>query len=106
VQVGQLGNLAEEQRAAFALLGSRALRPPHGVVGDELPSSFERIEQGERPVGPDQREVWIDLNHRQAPTGRGDRVAFAGVCLLPGPQFVEFGSEGGPVDDRRLAGGR
>jgi hypothetical protein len=29
-----------------------------------------------------------------------ERVAFPGVRLLPDPQFVQFGLEGGPVDGR------
>jgi hypothetical protein len=36
---------------------------PHEVVGDELSAPFERFEQGERPVGPDQREVGVYLDH-------------------------------------------
>jgi hypothetical protein len=82
--------------------------PPHEVVGDELPAPFERVEQGERPAGPGQREACVHLGHGQAPPGRGDRVGFAGVRLLPDPQRVQFGLEGGPVDGRgqaRCAGG-
>ena len=100
MQVGQLGDLGGAPRAAFALLGRGSAGVPHEVVGDELPASFERVEQGERPVRPDQLEARIDLDHGEAPTGRGDRVAFPGVCLLPNPQPVQFGLEGGPVDGR------
>ena len=60
------------------------------------------------PCGPGQREAGVDLDHGQAPPGRGDRVAFPGVRLLPDPQPVQFGLEGGPVDGRgqaRCAGG-
>jgi hypothetical protein len=88
VQVGQLAGLAEEQRAAFALVGCGPAGPPHGVIRDELPPPFERIEQGERAVRPDQLEVGIDLDHGQPPAGRGDRVAFAGMGLLPNSQRI------------------
>ena len=52
--------------AAFALLGRGLAGVPHEVVGDELPGPLERVEEGERPVGPDQREVGVDLDHGQA----------------------------------------
>jgi hypothetical protein len=35
---------------------------PHEVVGDQLSATFERFEQGERPVRPDQREVGVYLD--------------------------------------------
>ena len=52
-----------------------------------------------RPVGPDQFEVGVDLDHGQAPSRRGDRVALPHVRLLPIPQHVEFGLESAAVDD-------
>ena len=73
---------------------------PHEVVRDELATPLERVEQGDRPVGPDQCEVGVHLDHGQAPSGRGDRVALPGVRLLPDPQRVQFGLEGRPVDGR------
>ena len=57
-----------------------------------------------RAVGPGQREAGVYLGHRQAPARRGDRVAFAGVRLLPGAEHVQFGLEGGAVDGRGPAG--
>ena len=101
MQVGQLRDLGGDPRAAFALLGRGVAGVPHEVVGDELSASLESVEQGERPVGPDQLEVRVHLDHGQAPSGRGDRVAFPRVRLLPKPQPVQFGLEGGPVGDRR-----
>ena len=82
VQAGQLDDVAGVEGAAFALLGRGLTGVPHEVVGDQLATSLERFEQGERPVGPDQREVGVDLDHGKAPTGCGDCVAFAGVRLL------------------------
>jgi hypothetical protein len=46
----------------------------------------------------------VYLGHRQAPARRGDRVACAGVRLLPGAELVQFGLEGGAVDGRGPAG--
>jgi hypothetical protein len=63
MQVGQLGDLGGVEGAAFALLGRRSAGVPHEVVGDELSAPFERVEQGERPVRPDQREVGVCLDH-------------------------------------------
>ena len=40
----------------------------------------------------------------QAPARRCDRVAFAGVRLLPGAELVQFGLEGGAVDGWGPAG--
>jgi len=87
----------------FALLGRGMAGPPHEVVGDELLAPFERVEQGERPMGSGQSEAGVHLGHGQAPPGRGDRVAFPGVRFLPDPQLVQFGLEGGPVDGRGQA---
>jgi hypothetical protein len=100
MQVRQLPDLGGDPRAALALVGRGVPGPPHEVVGDELPAPLERVEQGDRPVRPGQLQAGIDFDHRQAPAGRGDRVALAGVRLLPHPQRVQFGLEGGPVDGR------
>jgi hypothetical protein len=54
-------------------------------------------------MGARQRVRGIHLDNGQAPPGRGDRVALPGVGLLPDPQLVHFGLEGGPVDGRGQA---
>ena len=59
MKVGQLCDLGGVPRAALALLGRRSAGVPHEVVGDELSALFERFEQGERPVRPDEREVGV-----------------------------------------------
>jgi hypothetical protein len=101
MQVGQLTDLRCHPSAPLALLGGGSARVPHEVVGDELSVPFERVEQGERPVGPDQWRAGVCLDHGEAPSGRGDGVAFPGVRLLSNPQPVQFGLEGGPVDHCR-----
>ena len=68
--------------AALALLGSGMAGVPHEVVGDQLPATLERVEQGQWPVGTGQPERRVDLDHRQPAPGRGDRVAFVGMRLL------------------------
>ena len=103
MQVGQLADLGGVPRAAFALLGRGVAGVPHEVVGDQLPTALERLEQGDRPVRAGQRNAGIHLDHGQPTPGRGDRVAFAGVRLLPDPQRIQFGLEGGPVDGRGQA---
>jgi hypothetical protein len=52
MKVGQLRDLRGDPRTALALLGGGSAGVPHEVVGDELLAPFERIEQGERSVGP------------------------------------------------------
>ncbi len=72
MQVGQLGDLGGDPRAALALLGRGPARHvPHEVVGDELPAPFERLEQGERPAGSGQREAGVYLDHGQ---GVGEQI--------------------------------
>jgi hypothetical protein len=63
MKVGQLRDLGGVEGAAFTLLGRGSAAVPHEVVGDELSAPFESVEQGERPVGPDQREVGVYLDH-------------------------------------------
>src|SRR5919108_23764 len=53
VDVGQLADLAVEERAALALLRGRLAGPP-GVEGrDELLAAFEDVEDRDRSVGTD-----------------------------------------------------
>jgi hypothetical protein len=53
------------------------------------------------PVLARQRVSLPTVGTARAVTSRRDRVAFPGVRLLPNPQPVQFGLEGGPVDHRR-----
>ena len=100
-RIGQLAHLAVVERAALALgLGGLA-GVPHVEVRDQLPAALEGVQQRDRPVRADQRDGGVDLDHRQPPARRGDRVAFAGVRLLANPQRVDFGLPGGAVDHRR-----
>ena len=57
VQVGQLPDLGGDPRAPFALLGGGVAGMPHEVVGDELATALEGVEQGERPWGPTSSRV-------------------------------------------------
>jgi hypothetical protein len=57
---------------------------PHEVVRDQLAAALEGVQQSGRAVGPGQFQARIDLDHRQAPPGRGDRVALSGVRLFAG----------------------
>jgi hypothetical protein len=79
--------------AVIASAGTRQVHPagPFGgasrVAGessaDELPAPFEDIQQGERAVRPGQGEAGVNLDYRQVPPGRGDRVAFVGSAPSP-----------------------
>ncbi len=107
MQVGQLRDLGGDPRAALALAGSGLAGMPHEVVGDQLRAAFERLGQRDRPVLAGQRGGGIHLDHGQPPAGRRDRVAFAGVRLLPRPQRSQLRLEGGPAGHwrhRRRAG--
>jgi hypothetical protein len=73
---------------------------PHVVVHDELSPAFEDVKQRDAAPFADHRNRAINLDHREPAPGRRDRVAFARVRLLPCPQRVQFGLEGGPVDGR------
>ena len=97
----ELADLSVVEGAAFALSLGGLAGEPHVVVGDQLPAAFERLEQRERAVRADQGDRRVDLDHRQPPPGRGDRVTFVGVRLFPSPQGVDFGQPGGAVDHRR-----
>ncbi len=104
VKVGQFADLGADPRAAFALFDRGSADIPHEVIGDELLAPFERLEQVERSVGPDQREVGVYLDHGQAPSSCGNRVAFAGVQFLSNPQTIQLGLEGCAIDDFRHPG--
>src|SRR5215204_5833665 len=53
------------------------------------------------PVLARRRVSLLTIGTTRAVTSRRDRGAFPGVGLLPNPQPVQFGLEGGPVDRRR-----
>jgi hypothetical protein len=53
------------------------------------------------PVLARQRVSLPTVRTARAVTSHRDRVAFPGVRLLPNPQPVLFGPEGGPVDHHR-----
>jgi hypothetical protein len=61
---------------------------PHVVVDDELPPSFEHVEQGHGSVAPDDCCGGVDLHHRQPPACRGHGVALARESLLAYQQLV------------------
>ena len=83
--------------ATLALFGRPVASVPHEVVGVQLATALESIEQGHRSIWPDQRQVGVDLDHWQAPPGRSDRIALPSVRLVPSPELVELGLEGGPI---------
>jgi len=72
------------------------------VVGDQLAAALEGVSQRDRPVGADDRDRAVDLDHRQPPPGGGDRVALAGVSLLARPQRLDLGEVRGVIDDARI----
>jgi hypothetical protein len=83
MQVRKLAYLAVVERAALALAGGGLTVAPHVEIGDELLPALENLQQRHRPVGPDQRNSGIHLDHRQPPPRRRDRVTLVGMRLLP-----------------------
>ena len=77
---------------------------PHVLVHHEFVAPLEQVEERHRPVRPDDLDLPVELDHRQPPPGRGDRVPLTGVRLLPEQQLVACRVPGGDVYDGRLAG--
>jgi hypothetical protein len=101
VQVGQLADLAVEERAALALgLGGLA-GVPHVEVDDQLAASLEHIKQTDRALRADQGYRGLHLDHRQPAASGRDRVALAGVRLLADQQLGQLRLPGVPVRHRR-----
>ena len=93
--------LRGEAGAAAALpLGAGG---PHVVVGDQLRGAVEDVDQADRTVGPLEGVVG-QLDHRQTPTLRGDRVELARGGLLALAQGGELAAPGLGVDDGRPGG--
>ena len=69
-----------------------------------LTAALECFKQGEPPVGPDQLEVGIHLDHGEAAAGRGDGVAFMRVRLLPYSQSVQLVLKGRSIHYLRQRG--
>jgi hypothetical protein len=63
MKIGKLGDLGGDPRAAFALLGRGLAGVPHEVVGDELSAPFEGVEQRQRSLRPDQRQMGVHLDY-------------------------------------------
>src|SRR5262249_3393772 len=64
----------------------------------------EQVEERDRPIDAGDLDRAVELDHRQPPPGRGDRVALTGVRLLADQQLPARRLPGGQVDDGRLAG--
>ncbi len=101
MQVGQLANLAVGEGAALALGAGGLTDVPHVEVDDQKPSALEDREQRDRSMRAKKLDGGVHLHHRQAPSSRRDRIAFAGVRLFPNAQLVQFRLPAGPVDHRR-----
>lgn len=100
MQIGQLVDVGRGEGAALTLLRGGPAGVPHLEVGDQLGPTVEDVDQRHRPVRSDQPSLRIDLDHREAAPGGGDRVALSGAGLLPDPKPVQFGLERGPVGNR------
>jgi hypothetical protein len=77
---------------------------PHVLVHHKFVAPLEQVEERDRSVGADDLDLPVELDHRQPPPGRGDRVALTGVRLLADQQLVARRVPGGHVYDGRLAG--
>src|SRR6476469_10615628 len=89
VQKRQFAHLSVVLRAAFALTGGRGTVVPHHVRREELRPSLERVDQADIAARSDQRNGRVNLDHRQAAPGSGDRVALTGVKLLADADLVD-----------------
>jgi hypothetical protein len=77
----------------------------NSTKGDhELVATLEQVEERDRPVNAGDLDRAVELDHRQPPPGRGDRVALAGVRLLADQQLLARRLPRGQVDGGRLAG--
>src|SRR5579859_3294852 len=101
MQVGQLAHVAGEESAALALGFGGLTDVPHVKVDDQLPPALEDREQWDRSVRAEKLDSGVYLHHRQKSSSRRDRIAFAGVCLFPNSQSVQFCLPDGPVDHGR-----
>jgi hypothetical protein len=52
---------------------------PHVLVDHELVATLERVDERDRAVNAGNLDRAVELDHRQPPPGRGDRVALTGV---------------------------
>ena len=71
---------------------------------DELVATLKEVDEWDRPVCAGDLDRAVDLDHRQPPPGRRDRVALAGVRLFADQQLVAGRLPRSQVDDGRLAG--
>jgi hypothetical protein len=73
------------------------------LVDDELVAALEDVEERDGPVLAGHLDRAVDLDHRQPPARRRDRVALARVRLLAHQQLVARGLPRGLADHRRPA---
>jgi len=73
-------------------------------VDNELVAALEQVEERDWSIRAGDLDRAVELDHRQPPPGRGDRVALTGVRLLADQQFLARRLPGVQVDDGRLAG--
>src|SRR5437660_3829776 len=104
IQVDGVPHVPGRGGAALALHMVRRAIVPHVLVDHELVATLEQIDERDRPVDAGDLDRAVELDHRQPPPGRGDRVALARVGLLADQQLFARRLPGGQVDDGRLAG--
>src|SRR5712671_2857257 len=104
VEVDGVVHVPDVEGAALALPLVRRAVVPHGVVDDELVATLEQLDERDRPVSTGDLDRAVELDHRQPPPGRGDRVALTGVRLLADQHLLARRLPGGQVDDWRLPG--
>jgi len=84
-QVGQIGDVVGERRAARARI---LARPEHEVVDDQLPPPVEQIGEPDLAVESVELVVLLDRHHRQPPALGGERVERACGLFLLDEQLV------------------
>src|SRR5207249_4051981 len=104
VEVDGVLHVPDRGSAALALPLVRRAVVPHVLVDHELVATLEQVDERDRPVNAGDLDRAVELDHRQPPPGRGDRVALTGVRLLADQQLLARRLPGGQVDDWRLAG--
>jgi len=98
MNIRKLADLRCNPGASLALLRRSVTGVPHEVVGDELSTTLERVQERDRATFANERCGTVHLDHGEPSAGGCDGVTFSCVSLLTNPQGVQLGVEGALID--------
>src|SRR5699024_1920478 len=103
-KIGRIAQMPGRRGAPGALSVMRGAVMPHVFIHQELVPALKKVDHRYESVAPGDACGCVELRHRQASSGCGDRVALARMGLFLGKKFSASLLPRGVIDNRWPAG--